>query len=116
MSDQGVLTVVVWPPYVGLTQGHPGEGPLAEHEPFEDMNYSRGQVVWRTPLPGVVMGRAEIYVPTGVYTHVAFFSGPQRAALMGTKPLEQPMVFNRPGVVELDPIVNQDVLPRRINL
>lgn len=96
----GQLSVVVWPSYIGL-------GP----EPFDDLSYVRGQIAWRQERNSIV-GGARIHAPKGVYSQLLFFNGPQRDALIGTKPLEQPIVFDRHGVVEIDPIRNQDYLPR----
>ncbi len=108
----GVLGAVVWPPYIGLSEGDPGAGPTAPGEPFEDLNYTRGMIRWR-PEAGGIMGGAKIFVPKGIYTHLVFFSGPHRVhPLMGTNKFEQPLVFDRPGVVEIDPIQNQDYLSR----
>jgi hypothetical protein len=112
MPNDGRLTIDVWPPYVGLTTQDPGPpGTLALGEP-DDINYARGMIQWRTE--GVhVLGSAHIYIPKGVFTHIVFFCGPHRIhALMGSNQLEQPVVFDQPGVLELNPIHNQDYLPR----
>ena len=109
----GELKVRVWPPYVGLATSDPGAGPTAAGEPFEDLNYTRGLIAWRTKTDGDVVGAAQIHVPKGIYTHIVFFSGPHRVhALMKANKLEHPVVFDRPGVVELNPIQDTDYLPR----
>ena len=109
--NMGVLTVDIWPPYVGLASGDPG--PFGEHEPLEDASYERGLISWRTDEHGLIWGRAEVHAPKGVYTHVVFFSGPGRGhPVMRANLLEQAIVFDRAGVVEIDPIVNKDYLPR----
>lgn len=116
MSGVGVLGVVVWPPYIGLAVcpvGDPGPGPVAVGEPFGDVNYARGMIRWRTEVGGDVVGGADVWLPAGVFTHVVFFSGPHREALMGFKKVEHPVVFDRPGMTRVDPIQNQDFLPRR---
>lgn len=114
--NHGMLSVVVWPPYVGLASGDPGNGPVALNEPYDDANYARAMIAWRTEPSGVILGSATVSVPKGIWTHVVFFAGPQRDKLMGCNQFEQPVVFDRPGFVELDPIHNQDVLPRGAHL
>jgi hypothetical protein len=96
----GQLTVTVWPAYIGL-------GP----EPFDDPNYLRGQIMWRQQGSDIV-GAAQCHAPKGVYRQLLFFNGPQQHALIGTQQLEYPIVFDRPGVIDIDPIRNQDYLPR----
>ncbi len=113
MSGIGYITATVWPPYIGLSDGDPGPpGGIAEGEPFEDINYQRGQIFWRTE-DGHTLGSAQVYVPKGVYTHIVFFSGPHRIhPLMGANRLEQPAVFEAPIIIEIDPIHNDEYLPR----
>ena len=110
--SEGVLGAIVWPPYVGLASGDPGAGPVAEHEPYEDINYTRGQIVWRTLPDGEIVGAAQVAAPKGIYTHVVFFAGPQKPMMMGSNKFEQPIIFDHPGIVEINPIANQDYLPR----
>lgn len=112
--NQGFLGAVVWAPYVGLTVSPPGVGPVAFGEPIDDPNYGRGLISWRTQADGLIVGSAQILVPKGVYTHVVFFSGPARPhGMMGVpQVIEHPIVFDRPGVVELDPIGCGEYLPR----
>jgi hypothetical protein len=113
MPNQGVLGAIVWPPYLGVANCFPGlPGTVAEGEPFDDINYERAMIAWRTEN-GNVLGAAQIYVPKGIWTHLVFFSGPHHAhPLMGANQLEQPIIFDRPGIVEINPIVNQNYLPR----
>lgn len=113
MGNVGTLKVIVWPTYMGVAQGHPGEleGMAPAHEPFDDINYDRGQIFW-TQNPDGVTGVATVYIPKGIYTHLVFCSGPHQPALMASKQLEQPIVFDRPGSVEINPIKNTDYLPR----
>lgn len=112
LSGIGQLIVDVWPPYVGMTTQDPGPpGTLALGEP-DDANYARGMIKWRTEH-GNTIGAAHIYIPKGIYTHIVFFSGPHRNhSLMGANQLEQPVVFDAPGMIELNPIHNQEYLPR----
>jgi hypothetical protein len=107
------LGATVWPPYIGLSVGDPGPaGTVAAHEPYDDAIYARGMIHWRTENGGVV-GGAKIFAPKGIYTHIVFFSGPHHVhPLMGAVPLEHPLVFDLPGVVEIDPIRNDEYLPR----
>jgi hypothetical protein len=109
----GRLAVNVWPPYIGLSDRFPGApGEIAQGEPHDDVNYARGMIQWRTEN-GQVVGSAQIYAPTGIWSHVVFFSGPHHIhPLMGSNPFDQPVVFDRPGVIELNPIQNHDYLPR----
>ncbi len=109
--NHGRLSITVWPTYLGLSQGDPGLGPIPNHEPWGDINYNRGQIWWRTE-DGMILGRAQVFVPKGVWTHFLFCSGCIQPTLMGANQLEQPIIFDRPGIIDVDPIHNQDVLPR----
>lgn len=110
----GELQFTVWPPYAGLSTSDPGVGPTAPGEPFEDLNYTRAMIQWRTEPDGDILGSARIYIPAGIFTHIVFFSGPGREhpLMAPAKKLDHPIVFDRPGVVELNPIKNTDYLPR----
>lgn len=105
-GNHGKLTAVVWPPYVGLW--------TALGEPLDDPNYSRGMIRWRTEKDGTILGSARITVPTGAFTHLVFFSGPglPHPSMGVPQKLEHPVVFDRPGFIDIDPIQNQDYLPR----
>lgn len=109
--NQGFLSISVWPTYMGVACGDPGDGPVPNHEPWDEYGYERGQIHWRNE-DDKVLGRAQVWCPKGVYTHLVFCSGCVQPAMMGFRPLEQPIVFDRPGLIEVDPIHNQDVLPR----
>ena len=113
LGSPGVLGVVVWPTYVGVSGGDPGPGPVPEGEPYEDINYSRGQITWQTEPDGRVWGAAQVFVPKGVWTHFLFCHGPNRELMIGQRQLEQPIIFDRPGIIDVDPIENRDYLPRR---
>jgi hypothetical protein len=111
MANFGYLGVSVWPTYVGIAAGDPGPGPVPDHEPFGHVDYERGQIHWRTEN-GEILGRAQISVPKGVYTHLVFCYGPIQEMQAGPgHPLEQPIVFDRAGFIDLDPIQNQSYLP-----
>lgn len=109
----GVLGAIVWPTFMGCSTGEPGPGPVPLNEPFEDFNYKRGQIVWVTQPDGDVLGAAQVFVPKGVFTHFLFCHGPGPDLMIGAKQLDQPIIFDRPGVVDITPIRNQDYLPRQ---
>lgn len=113
IQSPGTLSIVVWPTYMGVSFGDPGLGPVPEHEPFEDINYSRGQITWRTDPDGRVWGSAQVFAPKGIYTHFVFCHGPVREMMIGRRQLEQPIIFDRPGIIDIEPIENQDYMPRR---
>jgi hypothetical protein len=104
--NYGALNVQVWPPYIGLS--------TAEGEPFDDMNYCRGFIQWRTLADKQIVGSAKILAPKGVYTSLVFYWGPDKVHPAADNPhvLEHPVVFDRPGTIEIDPITNNDYLPR----
>lgn len=110
----GKLTVTVWPPYIGVSAGEPGRGRVIDGEPFDDIDYRRAMIQWRKQPGGTIRGSAKIAAPKGIYTHLVFCSSPHRATIiMGVRQLEHPIVFDRPGIVEIDPISNRDYLPRQ---
>jgi hypothetical protein len=48
---------------------------------------------------------ARVRVPKGIYTHLVFCAGPHQDAHMPpATQLEQPVVFDRPGFIDIDPI------------
>lgn len=112
VAGQGHLGAVVWPTYMGVSTGDPGLGPIAMHEPYGDINYSRGQITWHTQPDGDVLGSAQVFAPKGVYTHFLFCHGPA-ALVIGNRRIDQPIVFDRPGIIDIEPIRNQDHLPRQ---
>ena len=115
-GGQGQLQAIVWPPYIGLSSSDPGLGPTALGEPFEDPYYARGTIKWRREPDGEVVGGAIVRVPKGIYRFIVFFSGPRREhpLMLPVNPMEHPMVFDRPGDVEIDPINNLGYLQRRM--
>lgn len=117
-SGLGKLEMMVWPSFVGFTQGDPGEGPAAVGEPT-DPNYQRGQIEWQhVERDGVtqIIGSAFVKtVKTSVlnpYTHQAFFSGPEGDCMVGKCQLEQPLP-GEDGMVHCFPIENPDL---RLNM
>jgi hypothetical protein len=66
---------------------------------------NRGNIVWFDLVKG--LGRARVYVPKGIYTHSVFCSAP-RDAVMGVNQLAHPLVLDRAGFVDVDPIQNAD--------
>lgn len=109
---QGVLGALVWPTYVGVASDDPGPGPVPEHEPYEDVNYSRGQIWWTAQPDGEIVGSAQVFAPKGVYTWFVFCHGPIRHMMMGATKLDQPIVFDRAGLIDVEPIQNVSYLPR----
>lgn len=113
----GFLSFVVWPTYLGVSTADPGEGPVPLYEPYEDFDYSRGQIQWWTQSDGDVFGRARIYAPKGIYTYFVFCHGPVREMMIGKTPIHgTPIVFDRAGFIDVEPIQNTDYLPRLGNL
>lgn len=103
----GTLAMTVWPTFAGVGVGHPGDRLAAVSEPLA-AGYQRGQIAWE-PANGTVIGRALVYVPAGEYTHSLFFRGPDGPSLCGSRRLPHPIRFDRPGVIELYPITNEDL-------
>jgi len=110
-GGHGVLGAVVWPTHMGVSTGEPGPGPVPDHEPWDDLDYNRGQIWWRTE-DGKTYGRASVFAPKGVYTHFLFCLGSPRETMISSNKLDQPIVFDRAGIIDIDPIQCVDVLPR----
>jgi hypothetical protein len=107
-ANHGALSVEVWPVYVGLAES---TSETIIREPIFDLAYDRGQITWQTHPDGSIIGRGRVYAPKGVYTHIVFAVAPVEGVI-GTTPREHPIVFDRPGWVDIDPIHNQTYLPR----
>ena len=98
------LGMTVWPTFIGVTDG--------THEP-SGPDYERSPITWRRHKDGTVTGSATILAPKGTWTHHVFLSGPQPdAVVMGTAKMEHPVIFDRTGFIDVNPIRNCDVLPR----
>ena len=107
----GKLGVAVWPAYIGFCTQDPGPGPVPYGEP-SDTAYQRGQIQWGMEN-GEIVGRAFVNAPKNrpleVYTHQAFFSGPEGDCMVGKAQLSQPIHFRSDGVIEVYPITNPDL-------
>ena len=106
-AGDGTLTIAVWPAYVGACQADPGPGPVAYGEP-EATQYQRGQIQWGMEKDDIV-GRALIHAGPGLYTHLAYFRGPEGSCMCGKIQLPHPILFRQPGVIEVYPITNSDL-------
>lgn len=106
-AGDGTLDIAVWPAYVGACQEDPGPGPVAYGEP-EATRYRRGQIQWGMENDDIV-GRAVIRAEPGVYTHLAYFRGPDGPCMCGKVQLPHPIRFPRAGVIEVYPITNSDL-------
>lgn len=96
--NHGRLSVAVWPVYLGLAEA---QGEKMIREPTEHRDYERGQIDWFDLINGI--GRARVWVPKGIYTHVIFCMGP-RENVVGVNQMEHPKVFDRAGCIDVDPI------------
>jgi len=57
----------------------------------------------------MIVGRARIQAPAGHYTHLAYFSGPEGACMVGKVQLPHPVLFLSAGEIEIYPITNSDL-------
>lgn len=110
-AGDGILSFVVWPAYVGFCTEDPGPGPIPYGEPTDPV-YQRGQIQWGMEN-GEIVGRAFVHAPkTGPltpYTHLAYFTGPERDCMVGKAKMDQPISFHSNGVIEVYPITNPDL-------
>lgn len=106
-SADGTLALTVWPVYIGVCTEDPGPGPIAYGEP-DAADYVRGQIAWSLEGEEIV-GRAVIHAPVGVFTHMAYFRGPQGPCMSGKMQLDHPIIFHRPGMIDVYPITNRDL-------
>jgi len=111
LVNHGILGAVVWPTHMGVSAGEPGPGPVPDHEPWDDLDYNRGQIWWHTEN-GQTYGKASVFAPKGIYTHFLFCLGSPRESLIGANKLDQPIVFDLAGIIDIDPIQCMDYLPR----
>ncbi len=109
----GIFGAIVWPTYIGLAHDDPGEGPVPLHEPYEEFDYARGQIIWVTQPDGDILGTARICAPKGVYSYLIFCHGPNRELMIGKDKFDHPIIFDRAGFIDIVPIRNADYLPRR---
>lgn len=107
---EGTFSVLVWPVYIGAAL----EGttpPFTVAEPHNG-GYQRGTILW-TPVPDErqVIGRAQILLPPGVYTHFVYFHHPTRPKTCGVTKMEHPLYCTEPlTILDVDPIVNPDLM------
>jgi hypothetical protein len=106
-GGDGVLGVAVWPTHVGACREDPGPGPVPYGEP-EGSGYRRGQIQWGLEGDEIV-GRAVIHAGPGLYTHLAYFHGPDGPQMCGKVQLPHPIPFRQAGVIEVYPITNPDL-------
>jgi hypothetical protein len=97
--NDGVLSAVVWPTYVGALD-------VSGAEP--DGDYQRGQIVWQPDDQGTVRGRSRILVPKGFYTHLAFYHHPSIALICGLQVIDHPFDFRVAGQIDLEDITQAD--------
>lgn len=104
----GILGANVWPTYVGLAES---TSETIIREPIGDMDYDRGPITWVTQPDGSIIGHGRVNACKGVYTHIVFGYAPVES-IAGITRMEQPIIFDRAGWVDISPIQNQDYLPR----
>ena len=100
---QGRFSAIMWPLHLGVSQG--------DVEPFGLDGYERGPIDWEW-RDGQILGKARVWVPKGTWTHHVFCTSPLRESVMDYRQMEHPLVFDRPGFVDVDPITFLQVLPR----
>lgn len=120
-ANHGLLQVTVWPAYVGLgemsgtTAKLDGSVEVQLFEPIDDFDYQRGQIAWATQKDGSIFGRGRVFAPKNrpgsSYTHIIFTMHPSQD-VVGVVKLEHPITFDRAGFVDIEPIRNQEYLPR----
>jgi hypothetical protein len=105
--NEGVLSVVVWPTYIGVAHGING----SVAEPIGHPDYERGQIAW-TPVPDdrQVIGQARILCPPGTYTHFVYYLHPTQMRVVGFTRMDHPVVFTEAtNVLDVGPIENHDL-------
>jgi len=103
--NDGTLSLIVWPAYVGVSTTPPTGG--LHWEP-SDIYYQRGQINWELEGEQIV-GRAKIYAPAGTFTHLIYFRHPEDPQSVGSVQLPHPITFTEAGVIDVYPITNQDL-------
>lgn len=98
LVNHGKLSVIVWPIYLGLAEA---QGEQMIREPTEHLDYERGRIDWFDTVNGI--GRARVWIPKGIYTHIIFCMGP-REHVCGVSQMDHPRVFDRAGFIDVDPI------------
>ena len=100
---RGSLAAIMWPLHLGVSVG--------DLEPFGEDGYERGPIEWEW-RDGHILGKARVWVPKGTWTHHVFCTSPLRDSVMDRRQMEHPLIFDRPGFVDVDPITFLQVLPR----
>ena len=100
---QGRFSAIMWPLHLGVSQG--------DVEPYGLDRYERGPIEWEW-RDGKILGKARVWVPKGTWTHHVFCTSTTRESVMDYRQMEHPLVFDRPGFVDVDPITFLQVLPR----
>jgi len=99
IESDGTLGAVVWPAHVGAIAA----GELTIGEP-DSADYRRGQITWQVES-GEVVGRAQILLPAGTYTHLCYFRTPSGPSWAGAPmQLQHPVVMDTAGVLDVYPI------------
>jgi hypothetical protein len=113
MAGVGKLTMTVWPAYIGAAL----EGatpPFSINEPHNG-GYERGQIHWYPAKDGMIVGRARVLCPPGVYTHFVYFKHPTLPQACGVAKMAHSIRFTEPlTVLDVDPIVNSDLALSRM--
>lgn len=94
-STEGTMSATVWPSYVGFVDAF-------------GVPSCRAQINWLTE-DGEVVGHAVPLVAVGEWTHVAFYTHPAAALVLGLIKLDHPLVLAAEQYVELYPIRNSDL-------
>lgn len=98
--NDGILSAVVWPTYVGTFT-------ILGSEP-DDVEYQRGQIFWQPDQHGKIRGRSRILVPKGFYTHLAYYYHPAASLMCGFQVIDHPFDFKVAGVIDLEDITETD--------
>jgi hypothetical protein len=111
----GRLGAIVWPIYLGVATGHPGNGVIPLDEPFDKPGYERGQIMWTKHADEKILGTARLWLPLGVFTHFVWCWSPDPGpmSLVNATQMEHPLVVTEvPFALDVDPITYMDVLPK----
>lgn len=99
---EGILSGLIWPTFAGSEN-------LNGEEPLDDFLYSRGQINWYIDAETqTIMGRTNILVPKGYFTHIVYAHHPQSRLICGRQVLSHPFDFKVDGVIGLDRITQED--------
>lgn len=110
IPNQGLLRIDVWPTYLGMAESRDDGATFIE--PLDGDGYQRGMITWETQPDGNIIGHARLCLPRGVHTHLLFCHGPGAGMIIGIEQLEHPLVFDRAGYFDVNPIHHKSYLPR----